>query len=399
MNRRRNRGNFPSKGKSGRCFIATCPKRGKFFKRLDNHLSSLHRGVSRAENDNLSHRNQDDQDGSRKMEMCLLCGEQFLQLRHHLKNKHNLSLRKYRHQTGKKDETKVEKKEKQECHEKKLEFGEEGDETEGKESGERNENDKVKVSDMLEEEEMDKEMVEEDEMNGKTGGDSFEREMVEDEEMAEKEDMYKKTEEDRFVMKLFDEEAVAEKVDTYKKTEEGSTFVRRLFDEEEADEKEVRFEDIEEDYVRFLVHKGNRMKLDFFLHFMERGGILRSYNVSPIRRISFGELPYETLRDIYSMRKILSGYFKRDVFMYPYPDVEMIEKCRACGAKERGKCCCPVLEKSFYVFCRERCSPKYISECKRCLNMGNSSTHACLDFFFCRRCNEEYRARERLKHF
>ncbi|KAJ7369587.1 hypothetical protein OS493_037833 [Desmophyllum pertusum] len=52
---RRKRGNFPSKGKSGICRIQGCPQMGKMLKRLDNHLSKYHKGVTRRMNDRQPH--------------------------------------------------------------------------------------------------------------------------------------------------------------------------------------------------------------------------------------------------------------------------------------------------------------------------------------------------------
>ena len=68
---------------------------GKSLKRLDNHLSRYHKGVTRAMNDrqslNLSHSN-------KSYVTCLLphCGKDVLHLSHHLRNKHsNMKVNEY----------------------------------------------------------------------------------------------------------------------------------------------------------------------------------------------------------------------------------------------------------------------------------------------------------------
>ena len=44
-------------GKSGTCWISTCPQCGKTYKRLDNHLSRNHKGITRAMVDRLVSQN------------------------------------------------------------------------------------------------------------------------------------------------------------------------------------------------------------------------------------------------------------------------------------------------------------------------------------------------------
>ena len=77
------------------CCIRRCPQIGKSLKRLDNHLSRYHEGVTRAMNDrqslNLSHSN-------KSYVTCLLphCGKDVLHLSHHLRNKHsNMKVNEY----------------------------------------------------------------------------------------------------------------------------------------------------------------------------------------------------------------------------------------------------------------------------------------------------------------
>lgn len=80
---------------SGMCRIRGCPQIGKSLKRLDNHLSRYHKGVTRAMNDrqplNLTRSN-------KPHVTCLLphCGKDVLHLSHHLRNKHsNMSVNRY----------------------------------------------------------------------------------------------------------------------------------------------------------------------------------------------------------------------------------------------------------------------------------------------------------------
>lgn len=113
---------------------------------------------------------------------------------------------------------------------------------------------------------------------------------------------------------------------------------------------------------------------------------LVQYHHSRVCKIMFGEMHISTLRDIYLHRKYLTSFYRMRRH-YPYPDKEMIINCLACGAIKRGSCECPVLPKSFYVFCGQKCSSEW--NCKKYFGFDTVASHVCFDFH-CKWCHEDY---------
>ncbi|XP_068757677.1 uncharacterized protein [Montipora capricornis] len=313
---RRNRGNFPSKGNSGMCRIRGCPQIGKSLKRLDNHLSRYHKGVTRAMNDrqslNVSHSN-------KSYVTCLLphCGKDVLHLSHNLRNKHsNMKVNEY-YSTVRK--------------------------TYQSERTERLEKRQSKMVTMKEEKR----------------------------EIAEKE----KT----IVAKYSPSEVLPADSDPVVITSESNLKVYN----KKADEGE-RDEEIDEGYANDIQEEDEST--------VKSGKTVAQFSRSRLCRVVLGEMHLSTLQCIYRYRKYLTSYYRLERY-HPYPEKEMIHSCVACAATERGKYSCPILPKSFYVFCRQKCLIDW--NCDKCVNFDRGPSHACFDFFHCAICHERYVASTR----
>ena len=145
-----------------------------------------------------------------------------------------------------------------------------------------------------------------------------------------------------------------------------------------------------EDELRYLVHNTTPDGLRFFLVAMRNGKSLKEFHQSRLCKVMLGELPISTLEDIYLYRKYLTSFYRLARY-YPYPEKSMIHHCLACNAREQGSCECPTLPKAFYIFCRQQCSSDW--NCQKCINFDRVRSHFCFDFFECRRCDEEYKSR------
>ena len=161
-------------------------------------------------------------------------------------------------------------------------------------------------------------------------------------------------------------------------------------DTEEGDDSEWDCE-IEDGYcdeiLRYLVHNTTPDGVHFFLTALRSGTTIGQFSQSRLCRVVLGVIPLSTLKCIYRHRKYLTSYY-RLIRYHPYPEKEMIHSCIACATTERGKCSCPVLPKSFYVFCRQKCSSDW--NCAKCVNFDRGPSHACFDFFHCEICHERY---------
>lgn len=152
-----------------------------------------------------------------------------------------------------------------------------------------------------------------------------------------------------------------------------------------------------DEHLRFLAYNTSADGIWFFLVAIKRLKYsLAQFQKSRICRVMFGEITISTLQDIYLHRMYLMSYYRMSRH-YPYPNKEIIEKCLACNATKCGSCECPVLSKSFYVFCRRQCSSKW--NCKKCLGFDFTPSHVCFDFFHCERCHEDYLSKSRHKSY
>ena len=151
---------------------------------------------------------------------------------------------------------------------------------------------------------------------------------------------------------------------------------------------ELHSNEYNDEHLRFLAHNTSADGIWFFLVAIKRLKYsLAQFQKSRICRVMFGEITISTLQDIYLHRMYLMSYYRMSRH-YPYPNKEIIEKCLACNATKCGSCECPVLSKSFYVFCRRQCSSKW--NCKKCLGFDFTPSHVYFDFFHCERCHEDY---------
>lgn len=115
-------------------------------------------------------------------------------------------------------------------------------------------------------------------------------------------------------------------------------------------------DEYDDEHLRYLVHNTTGDGIRFMLTAIEIfKHSLTKFKNSKICRVLSGDVPIVTLKDVYLHRMLLTSYYRMRSY-HPYPDKDMIENCLACGATERGSCKCPVLPKSFYVFCRGQCS-------------------------------------------
>ena len=149
--------------------------------------------------------------------------------------------------------------------------------------------------------------------------------------------------------------------------------------------------DIEDGYseeiLRYLIHNTTPDGVRFFLTALRSGTTITQFSRSRLCRVVLGEMHISTLQCIYHHRKYLTSYYRLKRY-HPYPEKGMIHSCVACTATQRGQCSCPVLPKSFYVFCRQKCSSDW--NCAKCVNFDRGPSHACFDFFHCTICHERY---------
>ena len=142
-----------------------------------------------------------------------------------------------------------------------------------------------------------------------------------------------------------------------------------------------------DEMLRYLVHNTTPDGVRFFLAALRSGTTLVQCSRSKLCRVVLGERDLPTLQSIYRHRQYLTSYYRLQKY-YPYPENDMIHSCVACDATERGKYSCPILPKTFYVFCRQKCSDDW--HCAKCVNLDCGPSHACFDFFHCAICHDRY---------
>ena len=311
---------------------------GKNLKRLDNHLSRKHKGMTRAMNDRQPLNLQE-----KTHITCLLphCGKDVLHLSHHLRNKHsNMSVNEYKTVVGKgqKSSNSVIVT---------ATPREERDETKFKEANAKNERkpERNKKEERIEAE--DSEVLASDsDQEGSSAG--------------------------------YKERGDREREEKIAESDTSDTEVNSQFDMDLQD-------GYTDEMLRYLVHNTTPDGVRFFLAALRSGTTVVQFSRSRLCRDALGERDLPMLQCIY--RQYLTSYYRLQKY-YPYPENDMIHSCAACDATERGKCSCPILPKSFYVFCRQKCSGDW--HCAKCVNFDRGPSHACFDFFHCEICHDRY---------
>ena len=154
-----------------------------------------------------------------------------------------------------------------------------------------------------------------------------------------------------------------------------------------------------EDKLRFLIHSMTADGLRFFLAFVAREKrspscteltqIFKKFCNSKLCKALFQDnVTFAMLVDIYKSRKVLYSFYRHSQF-YPLPENNMIANCLACKMNDNGQCSCPILPISFYLHCRQR-RDLSVYPCSKCQKVDGILTHMCLDFYHCKKCNEEY---------
>lgn len=168
----------------------------------------------------------------------------------------------------------------------------------------------------------------------------------------------------------------------------------KIAESDTSDTEEVNSQfdmDLQDGYtdemLRYLVHNTTPDGVRFFLAALRSGTTVVQFSRSRLCRDVLGERDLPMLQCIYRHRQYLTSYYRLQKY-YPYPENDMIHSCAACDATERGKCSCPILPKSFYVFCRQKCSGDW--HCAKCVNFDRGPSHACFDFFHCEICHDRY---------
>ena len=168
----------------------------------------------------------------------------------------------------------------------------------------------------------------------------------------------------------------------------------KIAESDTSDTEEVNSQfdmELEEGYsdemLRYLVHNTTLDGVRFFLAALRSGTTVVQFSRSRLCRDVLGERDLPTLQCIYRHRQYLTSHYRLQKY-YPYPESDMIHSCAACDATERGKCSCPILPKSFYVFCRQKCSGDW--HCAKCGNFDRGPSHAYFDFFHCAICDDRY---------
>ena len=339
------------------CRIRGCPQIGKSLKRLDNHLSKYHKGVTREMNDrqslNLSRSN-------KAYVTCLLphCGKDVLHLYHHLRNKHsNMKVNEY-HST---------------VDQVRKPYQREGTERE-EEEGNKNRT-HTKQGKMVTTEEKKREILEKE----KTIGAKYSPSEV----LSGDSDTVVITSESNL-------KRYTKKADGGERDEESDEAYANDLQEEDDIKLDSNIENgYSDEILRYLVHNTTPDGVRFFLTAVRSGKTIAQFSRSWLCRVVLGEMHLSTLQGIYRYRK----YFIVWKRYHPYPEKGMIHSCVACAATERGKCSCPILPKSFYVFCRQKCLIDW--KCTKCINFDRGPSHACFDFFHCAICHERYVASTR----
>ena len=334
----RNRTNFPSKGKDGICRVLSCVHVGKHFMRLDCHLNRCHKGITRAMNERLAMPSWEKQNSDRNGSKCMLhsCKKQVKHLERHLCNVHGMTYATYLEETKYHDPVTPTE---QNFSPKKL----------------------VRLSKLIE----------------SSSNFTHQNDLI---VRGTPEWKYKdKTEAKKESVKCSGSESVqsASVLDVHLVARD----LNRSFDSEENESLE---------WLRFLVHNTNSYSLRSLLIYLKQhpSRSINDYYHTKLREDVFGTISLSFLKNVYVKRHKLLSYYKR-LGYFPNEGGRRVGTCLACG-KKGGKCDCPKISQSFYVYCRYHCPLKFgCNKCKK--TSAKKNFHDCFDFFFCKTCDEYYR--------
>lgn len=139
--------------------------------------------------------------------------------------------------------------------------------------------------------------------------------------------------------------------------------------------------------LRFLLHNTYYYSILSLLLFVRDKGPVLEYHGTKICKDVFGEVSLEFLNAVYQYRIPLPSYHRRNRECRQYYGSEK-KHCIACN-KTGVNCDCPVIDESFYVYCKQPC-PKPEFDCNKC-KKWRVSQHVCPDFFFCETCDKYYK--------
>ena len=115
--------------------------------------------------------------------------------------------------------------------------------------------------------------------------------------------------------------------------------------------------------LRFSVHNTYSYKVGFLLSFMKENNSVNDYLKTKVCKDVFGEVSLDFLKAVYHHRMPLTSYFWHSRSL-PNIGQNIVNICMACGTK-RGNCVCPLLDTSFYLFCRKPCLKEKF-DCTKC---------------------------------
>ena len=344
---------------------------GKMLKRLENHLSRCHQGVTRAMNDQQPHFASQ----SRSRVTCMLpgCGKEVLHLSKHLKNIHAMSATDYLAKVEEERESQGKRKSPSKYH---------------TNIDKTNETHKIKND----------ESVHDKETTGMGFEPVPESDLSKTSTVQDSPDVFRTEDKDPETTGMVFEAVPESDSSVLDFTEQERPDVLRTEDKDAVNFEpsklvleELNPDTYSEEKLRYLVHNTSPDGVRFLLVYVKRKGGLADFHRSKLCTDILGNMPFSTVKEIYLYRKYLTSFFRLARF-YPYPYKEMINSCLACDVMGKGQCSCPVLPKSFYIFCRQKCSSDL--NYKKCIYFDHRTSH-CFDFFHCKRCDEDYKASTR----
>ena len=337
---------FLCQAKAGVCCIPGCPQLGKFLKRLDNHLSSHHKGISRSMNDSKTVL----PSGVRLREKCEIpgCGKQVLHLGRHIKNIHKMGMSSYRA----KIKSDAEKRSK-----------------------------KIVNNICIPETPIQKAIE-------YSGNDSVN--CIPESPTCSEIKKDEKGTDNAHVKALFKDDLPAVR----SKTNRANVSSMQLpLDNEENDEYTVSANDDEFEFsfdrFCFIKHQVTPYGVLALCAFLKKKS-LSQFFLSKLCRNIFGPLTLSQLNDVYKYRQYLNGYFRFVRYLKYRLDHDVIKSrigsCLACGA---GNCTCPIPSKTFYLEVKKfKCADE--TDRRICKRTRKSVDHDCFDFFHCKVCAKYY---------
>lgn len=365
---------------------------GKMLKRIDNHLARSHRGVTRGMNDRqpypVSHRIKN------SWVRCQFpkCNKEVLHLSRHVKNIHSITIQEYHLKFG--TNTKLYNGLKSKGKKDQMENcdilnanAEEGSGTDGV-----CDNDSSMVVTKIGAEDSEDKSLREDDRVGVFDDNSMDGTIIlakdsEDETLKEDSSVDKNAG-NRGIVSDSEDESADENASDAVVVHDGAKEDNIHFKSTSNDSHDVP-DYYNGDRLRYLVHNSSPDGLRFLLTFMKKQHSLEAYYGSNLCKVFFKNVSLKTIQEIYCYRHHLMNYY-RYLRCYPFPETITLRTCLACGANQEKPCICPILPEEFYVYCRHSCPQNLM--CTRCVSFEKGVSHKCIDFFHCKRCNEEYTA-------